>query len=93
MGILSIVICVAVALVLLYLYRVNSVLAQTPPEAAALFGEELTRERVVEAYKQVKAKRLDWTSRLPPRQTRRYAIVGGSGKLLQTLQDDFTVPS
>ena len=56
-------------------------LAQTPPEVAARFGEELTRERVVEAYKQVKSKRLNWTSRLPPRQKRRYAIVGGSGKL------------
>lgn len=81
MGTLNIVLGVALALVLLYLYRVNFVLAQTPPEVAAQFGEELTRERVVEAYKQVKHKRLDWSSRLPPRQTRRYVIVGGSGKL------------
>lgn len=90
---LNILIGVALALVLLYLYRVNSVLAQTPPEVAAHFGEELTRERVIAAYKRVKDKRLDWTSRLPPRQTRRYVIVGGSGKLSWESQHAFTKPN
>lgn len=72
-------------LIVLYLWRVESVLHSTPEEAAALMGEELTMSKVTEAYARIKKNRLDWNSKLPKAHDRRYVVVGGSGTTVTIL--------
>ncbi|KAL2843655.1 hypothetical protein BJY01DRAFT_235595 [Aspergillus pseudoustus] len=72
--------CVAVFGVL-YLYHVNRAMCIVPEEARNLSPRRWTVDEIKSAYKRAVHAPVDITKSLPPRQNRRYIIVGGSGLL------------
>ncbi|KAL3451286.1 hypothetical protein BJX65DRAFT_293803 [Aspergillus insuetus] len=72
--------CVAV-LGILYLYHVNRAMCIVPEEARRLSPHRWTVDELKAAYKQAVHAPVDVTKSLPPRQNRRYIVVGGSGLL------------
>jgi len=71
----------AATLLLLYLYRINSLLHSVPPEAQAASPHRWTEEEIRETYERVRSKPIDYAPHLPPKRERRYVVVGGSGML------------
>ncbi|KAF9892764.1 hypothetical protein FE257_001166 [Aspergillus nanangensis] len=67
------------SLVLLYLYHVNSGMAAVPDEALALSPHRWTIDELKSAYEEALESPVDVNKHLPPKQNRRYVIVGGSG--------------
>ncbi|KAJ5908946.1 3-beta hydroxysteroid dehydrogenase/isomerase [Penicillium taxi] len=63
----------------LYLYHVNSAMSTTPEEALKLSPKRWTIEEIKEVYKRCQESPVDITKSLPPKQSRRYVVVGGSG--------------
>ncbi|KAF2964915.1 hypothetical protein GQX73_g8667 [Xylaria multiplex] len=67
------------ALVVAYLWRLNKVMSQTPPEAVRASPYRWADSEIEATYKRIKAKPIDWTKHLPPKTNRRYVVTGGSG--------------
>lgn len=76
----------ALGLAGLYLRHVNTAMKKTPEEALNLSPHRWTVEEVKAAYKKASETPVDVTKSLPPKQTRRYIVVGGSGKFLPMTQ-------
>lgn len=76
----------ALGLAGLYLRHVNTAMKKTPEEALHLSPHRWTIEEVKAAYEKASESPVDVTKSLPPKQTRRYIVVGGSGKLLTMTQ-------
>ncbi|KAL1839146.1 hypothetical protein VTJ49DRAFT_1842 [Mycothermus thermophilus] len=70
---------VAVALLVLYLFRANSALKTVPDLVRKASPHRWTKEEVQETYERVKKEPFDFTRLLPRRLDRRYVVVGGSG--------------
>ncbi|KAI1177429.1 3-beta hydroxysteroid dehydrogenase/isomerase [Nemania sp. FL0916] len=62
-----------------YLWRLNKVMGQTPPEVARATPYRWADHEVKETYKRIKADPIDWAKHLPPKANRRYVVTGGSG--------------
>ncbi|KAI8624682.1 dehydrogenase-like protein [Xylariaceae sp. FL1651] len=62
-----------------YLWRLNKVMSQTPPEAVEVSPYRWSDHEIKETYKRIKSHPIDWTKHLPPKLNRRYVITGGSG--------------
>ncbi|KAI1459761.1 NAD(P)-binding protein [Annulohypoxylon moriforme] len=67
------------ALVVLYLYRVNQLLSGTPDEIRKLSGSRWTPNQLKATYKRLQDNPIDYTDKLPPKLERRYVVTGGSG--------------
>lgn len=63
----------------LYLRHVNSVMKAVPPEAEAASPHRWTVDEVKASYEKALKTPIDVNKSLPPRQARRYVVVGGSG--------------
>ncbi|KAJ5648068.1 3-beta hydroxysteroid dehydrogenase/isomerase family protein [Penicillium lividum] len=66
-------------LAVLYLRHVNTAMKKTPEEAHNLSPKRWTVDEVKSAYKKASETPVDVSKSLPPKQTRRYIVVGGSG--------------
>jgi hypothetical protein len=64
---------------LLYLWHINSAMKRVPEEATKLSPRRWTIEEINAAYKRNLDSPIDVTKSLPPKQSRRYVIVGGTG--------------
>ncbi|KAI1367289.1 3-beta hydroxysteroid dehydrogenase/isomerase [Xylaria arbuscula] len=62
-----------------YLWRLNKVMGQTPPEAVKASPYRWADTEIKETYKRIKANPIDWSKHLPPKANRRYVVTGGSG--------------
>lgn len=62
-----------------YLWRLNKVMSQTPPDAVRASPYRWADTEVRDTYKRIKTKPIDWTKHLPPKANRRYIVTGGSG--------------
>jgi hypothetical protein len=67
------------ALLLLYLLNINQAMKEIPEEAQKLSPHRWTRDEVRAMYEKVKKKPVDFTPYIPPKQDRRYIVIGGSG--------------
>ncbi|GES60735.1 NAD(P)-binding protein [Aspergillus terreus] len=67
------------ALAILYLYHVNRGMCAVPAEALALSPRRWTVEEIKAAYDEAARSPVDVSKSLPPKQNRRYIVVGGSG--------------
>lgn len=65
--------------VALYLYHVNAAMKRVPDEARKSSPHRWTVDEVQAAYEQTLENPIDITDTLPPKQSRRYIVVGGSG--------------
>lgn len=68
-----------VVLLLLYFRHLNRVLGSTPGEAARAAHKPWAEKELRETYQKVKQAPVDVRKHLPPKQSRRYIITGGSG--------------
>ncbi|KAL4780939.1 hypothetical protein BJX76DRAFT_28034 [Aspergillus varians] len=75
-----ILLCIAV-FGILYLHHVNSAMCNVPQEARNLSPHRWTVDEIMAAYKKAINGPIDVVESLPPRQGRRYIVVGGSGLL------------
>lgn len=64
----------------LYLYYINSLMSGTPDHVRAISPRRWTREELLETYRRLEKVPIDYVNQIPPRQNRRYIVVGGSGK-------------
>lgn len=71
--------CVVVAVVW-WLYGVHRNLISLPPEARRLSGESWTEEELRSLWEKFEGEEHDFTKYLPPKQNRRYVVMGGSGQ-------------
>lgn len=62
-----------------YMWRVNSAMKVVPEEAQKLSPHRWTVDEIKAAYKKSLETPIDVTKSLPPKQSRRYVIVGGTG--------------
>ncbi|KAI0203750.1 dehydrogenase-like protein [Astrocystis sublimbata] len=62
-----------------YLWRLNKVMSQTPPEAVHASPYRWAEHEIQQTYKRIEANPIDWTKHLPPKTNRRYVVTGGSG--------------
>ncbi|KAJ5710059.1 hypothetical protein N7493_009651 [Penicillium malachiteum] len=62
-----------------YLYHVNSAMKRVPEEAQKLSPRRWTPEEVKVAYQKVVENPINVNKSIPPKQSRRYVVVGGSG--------------
>jgi nucleoside-diphosphate-sugar epimerase len=69
----------SIAVLALYLYHVNRGMTQVPEEARLLSPRRWTVEEIKEAYRKAIESPVDVSKSLPPKQHRRYIVVGGSG--------------
>ncbi|KAL4933643.1 putative 3-beta hydroxysteroid dehydrogenase/isomerase family protein [Aspergillus undulatus] len=68
-----------VAIGIAYLHHVNSAMCRVPDEARKLSPHRWTVDEIKTAYKKAVHDPVDVTKSLPPKQDRRYIVVGGSG--------------
>lgn len=68
----------------LYLWHVNRVMKRVPDEATKLSPHRWTVEEIKAAYKKSLESPIDVSKSLPPKQNRRYVIVGGTGSSTQS---------
>lgn len=66
-------------LAVLYLYHVQRGMSAVPADALALSPRRWTVDEIKAAYDKAIKSPVDVTKALPPKQNRRYIIVGGSG--------------
>ncbi|KAL4919351.1 hypothetical protein BDW62DRAFT_44400 [Aspergillus aurantiobrunneus] len=78
---LSLIFLCAVVFGTLYIYHVNSAMCDVPKEARNLSPHRWTVNEIMTAYKKAAQAPIDVAESLPPRQGRRYIVVGGSGLL------------
>ena len=67
------------AVIVFYVYRVNSAFAALPPEAARASPRRWTKDELRQTYERLKRKPIDFSKEVPPYLERRYVVVGGSG--------------
>ncbi|KAI8962380.1 NAD(P)-binding protein [Daldinia sp. FL1419] len=67
------------AALILYLFRVNQLLSQTPDEARKLSSSRWTKNQLKETYRELQENPIDYVDELPPKLDRRYVVTGGSG--------------
>ena len=65
---------------ILYLYHVNRGMLEVPEGTRRLSPRRWTVDQIKSAYKKNLKNPIDVTESLPPKQQRRYIVVGGSGK-------------
>lgn len=65
----------------LYLWHVNRAISTTPEEAVKLRQKPWTTKQIEEAYEKAQISPTDVTPYLFSKKSRRYVVVGGSGKL------------
>lgn len=72
---------IAVALISLglYLYHVNRAMKQIPEEFHKSASNRWTTEKIREAFQKSLEKPVDVSKSIPPKQSRRYVVVGGAG--------------
>ncbi|KAJ5085389.1 hypothetical protein N7532_010160 [Penicillium argentinense] len=63
----------------LYLRHVNTIMKAVPPEATAASPHRWTIEQIKAGYKKALENPVEVDQSLPPKQARRYVVVGGSG--------------
>ncbi|KAJ5294797.1 hypothetical protein N7508_009618, partial [Penicillium antarcticum] len=63
----------------LFMWRVNCAMKAVPDEARQLSPHRWTAEEIKAAYKKNMENPINMTKHLPPKQSRRYVIVGGTG--------------
>lgn len=68
-----------VALLSLYLYRLNRAMENIPEEAWAWRGRPWTESEIRETYERMSSQPIDFAKVLPPKLDRRYVVCGGSG--------------
>lgn len=68
-----------VALLSLYLYRLNRAMKDVPEEAWAWRGRPWTESEIQETYERMSSQPIDFAKVLPPKLDRRYIVCGGSG--------------
>lgn len=73
-------------LVALYLNHVNNAMKRVPPDAQQLSPHRWTVEEVKAAYKKSLEDPIDMNKSVPPKQSRRYVVVGGSGMSFTAMQ-------
>jgi nucleoside-diphosphate-sugar epimerase len=76
---LWIIVASVLGLAALYLNHVNSAMKRVPEEAHKASPHRWTIEEIESAYKKSLESPVDTTTNLPPKQSRRYVVVGGSG--------------
>lgn len=64
----------------LYLYHVNRGMSYVPDEAIIFSPHRWTVNEIKEAYERNINAPIETTQYLPPKQNRRYVVVGGSGR-------------
>lgn len=70
-----------IGLIALYLYHVNRAMKIVPEEVHRLSPHRWTADEIKAAYQESIESPIDVSKVLPPKQSRRYVIVGGSGLL------------
>lgn len=70
----------ALAILIVYLFRVNQLLSRTPDEVRKHSGPRWTPNQLKEMYQKLKDEPIDYTDKLPPKLDRRYVVTGGSGE-------------
>jgi len=72
----------AAVFIVLYLWRINTILSRTPAEALKLSGPRWTPELLRETYARLERDPPDLYAKdkLPPKLDRRYVVTGGSGE-------------
>ena len=70
----------AVGLAAFYLWHVNSVMKRVPDEAHKLSPRRWTTDEIKSAYQKTLENPVDVTKSIPPKQSRRYVVVGGAGE-------------
>lgn len=65
----------------LYVYHVNHSMSGIPEEARKWSPHRLNVDEIMAAYKRAVDSPVDVTRSLPPKQGRRYIVVGGAGTL------------
>jgi hypothetical protein len=87
---------VAVAVLVIWVGKVNYALSHTPQEALKAAPKRWTQAEILETFKRMGTKSVVWKDLLPPMMERRYIVVGGGGKLflyiyihIQTFYLDF----
>lgn len=68
-----------VALLVLYLHRLNRAMENVPEEAWAWRGEPWTEIEIQETYERMSSQPIDFVKGIPPKLDRRYVVCGGSG--------------
>ena len=68
----------------LYLRHINSVMKTVPPEAEKASPHRWTVDEVKKAYQKAIENPVDVNKSIPPKQSRRYVVVGGSGTFCMT---------
>jgi hypothetical protein len=68
------------AVTIAYLWHVNRCLLRVPKEVQELSGPRWTPEELRKKYKELENNPIDYTSKLPPKQDRRYIVTGGNGE-------------
>lgn len=66
-------------LILLYLYHVNRGMTAVPEEARRVSPQRWTVDEVKAAYDRNVDSPIDVAKQLPPKQNRRYVVVGATG--------------
>lgn len=64
----------------LYLYHVNRGMVDLPEETRLLSPHRWTVDQIKAAYKRNLDEPIDVAKSLPPKQSRRYLVVGGAGE-------------
>lgn len=68
-----------IALLFVYLYRVNRAMKNVPEEAQTWRGRPWTEQEIKETYERMSSQPIDFAKALPPKLDRRYIVCGGSG--------------
>ncbi|KAK1755317.1 hypothetical protein QBC47DRAFT_214103 [Echria macrotheca] len=72
-------IAAAVALVVVWLFRVNSAMKSVPEEIAKAAPKRWTSQQIRETFERLEKNPTDFKKHLPPRLDRRYVVFGGAG--------------
>lgn len=70
----------AVVTLILYLYRLNQLWTSIPQEALDFSPHRWTDDEITKTYERVCKEPIDFKKVLPPKQERRYIVIGGSGE-------------
>lgn len=78
-----ILVAAALGLAAWYLTHVNTAMKRVPQESLALSPNRWTTQEIKAAYKKSIETPVDVEKSIPPKQSRRYVVVGGSGEWMQ----------
>lgn len=69
----------SLCMLLLYAFRINSLMSAAPVDATYRAGTPLTAEDIEFTRQNLEKKSIDYEALLPVKKDRRYIVVGGSG--------------